>query len=89
MSTKRLIKPKKLYKSSWIETHYDQKESLRKSYTSAMVIGDSVVAGLRCYSIVLRPFFSRYKAATLGTGGDRVEKILRHITILYYQILSN
>ena len=47
------FEPKKWCKSGWIETHYHQKELLRKSYSSMVVIGDPMVAGLRCYSKLL------------------------------------
>ena len=62
---------KKRSKSGWLETHYHQKELLRKSYASVVVIGDSIVAGLRRRPTVWRDFILRYKTINLGTGGDR------------------
>ena len=74
----RNLDPKKRSKSGWMETHYHQKELLRKSYAS-VVIGDSIVAGLRRYPTAWRDFILQYKTINLGIGGDRVENILWHI----------
>ena len=38
-----------------------------------MVIGDSVIAGLRRYSTVWRNFILLCKTVNLGIGGDRIE----------------
>ena len=35
------LQPKKRSKTGWIETHYHQKELLRKFYASVVVIGES------------------------------------------------
>ena len=56
-----------------IEVHCHQKELLRKSHASVVVIGDSVVAGLRRSPTVWRNFILQYKTVNLGTGGDRTE----------------
>ena len=75
----RNLDSKKRSKSGWMETHYHQKELLRKSYASVVVIGDSIVAGLRCYQIVWRDFILQSKTINLGIGGDQVENVLRRI----------
>ena len=75
----RNFEPKKRCKSGWIESHYYQKELLRKSFASVVVIGDSIVAGLRPYPTVWRNVFLRYKTINLGIGGDRVENVLWRI----------
>ena len=62
----RNLKPKKRSKIGWIETHYHQKELLRKSYASVVVIGDSIVAGLRPYPTVWRNFILQYKTVNLA-----------------------
>ena len=72
----RNLDPKKWSKSGWIETHYHQKELLRKPYASVVGIGDSIVAGLRRYPTVRRNFILRYKTINLGIGGDRIENVL-------------
>ena len=72
----RNLHPKKRSRSGWMETHYHQKELLRKSYASVVVIGDSIVAGLRHYPTVWRGFILRYKTINLGIGGDQVENVL-------------
>ena len=59
-------------KIGWIETHYHQKELLRKSY-------DSIVAGLRRYPAVWRNFILQYKTVNLGIGRDRIENVLWRI----------
>ena len=59
------LHPKKRSKIGWIERHYHQKELLRKSYPSVMVIGDSIVAGLRRYPTVWRNSILRYKTITI------------------------
>ena len=56
----RSLDPKKQSKCGWMETHYHQKELLRKSYASVVVIDDSIIAGLRRYPIVWRDFIFRY-----------------------------
>ena len=75
----RNLDPKKRSKSDWIETHYHQKELLRKSHASVVVIGDSIVAGLRRYPTVWRDFTLQYKTINLGIGGDRIENVLWRI----------
>ena len=75
----RNLDPKKRSRICWIETYYYQKELLRKSYASMVVIGDSIVAGLRGYPIVWRNFILQYKTVNLGIGGDRIENVLWRI----------
>ena len=71
----RNLQPKKRSKIRWIETHYHQKELLSKSYASVVVIGDSIVAGLRRYPTVCRNFILQYKTVNLEIGGDRIENV--------------
>ena len=59
--------------------HCHQKELLRKSHASVVVIGDSVVAGLRRSPTVWRNFILQYKTVNLGIGGDRIENVLWRI----------
>ena len=75
----RNLDPKKRSKSGWMETYYHQKALLRKSYASVVVIGDSIVAGLRRYPTVWRDFILRYKTINLRIGGDLVENVLWRI----------
>ena len=75
----RNLDPKNRSKSDWIETHYHQKEFLRKSYASVVVVGDSNVASLRFYPTKWRNFILRHKTINLGIGGDRVENVLWRI----------
>ena len=75
----RILHPKKLSKIGWIKTHCHQKELMRKSYASVVVIGDSIVAGLRRYPTVWRNFILQYKTVNLGIGGDRIENVLWRI----------
>ena len=49
---------------------------IRKSHASVVVIGNLIIAGLRCYPIAWRNFFSRYKTINLRIGGDRAENVL-------------
>ena len=78
----RNLQPKKRSKIGWIETHYHQKELLRKFYAFVAVIGDSIVAGLRRYPMVWRNFILQYKTVNLGIGGDRIENVLWRINAL-------
>ena len=80
----RNLQPKKRSKIGWIETHYHQKELLRKSYASVVVIGDSIVAGLRRYPTVWRNFILQYKTVNLGIGGDRIENVLWRINDIVF-----
>ena len=75
----RNLPPKKPSGIGWIETHYHQKELLRKSYASVVVIGDSNVVSLRRYPTVWRNFILQYKTVNLGIGGDRIENVLWRI----------
>ena len=75
----RNLHQKKWSKIVWIETHYHQKELLRKSYASVVVIGDSNVVGLRRYPRVWRNFILQYKTVNLRIGGDRCENVLWRI----------
>ena len=75
----RNLQPKKRSKTGWIETHYHEKELLRKSYASVVVIGDSIIAVLRCYPTVWRNFIFQYKTVNLEIGGDRIENVLWRI----------
>ena len=75
----RILHPKKLSKIGWIKTHCHQKELMRKSYASVVVIGDSIVAGLRRYPTVWRNFILQYKTVNLGIGGDQIENVLWRI----------
>ena len=45
-------------------------------YASVVVIGDSIVTGVRRYLTVWRNFILRNKAINLGIGGDRIENVL-------------
>ena len=75
----RILHPKKLSKICWIKTHYYQKELLRKSYASVVVIGDSIVAALRRYPTVWRNFILQYKTVNLRIEGDHIENVLWRI----------
>ena len=62
-------------KSGCVETHYHQKELLKKSYASMVVIGDSILGGLRRYPIVWKNFILQYKTINLRIWGDRIENV--------------
>ena len=66
-------------KIGWIEVHCHQKELLRKSYASVVVIGDSIVAGLRRSPTVWRNFILQCKTVNLGIRGGQIEKVLWRI----------
>ena len=66
----RNLQPKKRSKIGWIETPYNQKELLRKSYASVVVIGNSIVVGLRRCPTVWKNFILQYRTVNLGIGGD-------------------
>ena len=59
--------------------HCHQKEILRKSYASVVVIGDPIVADLRHYWTLWRNFILQYKTVNLVIGGDRIENVLWRI----------
>ena len=44
-----------------------------------VVIGDSIVSGLRRYPTVWRNFILQYKTVNLGIGRDRIENVLWRI----------
>ena len=49
---------------------------IRKSHASVVVIGNLIIAGLRCYPIAWRTFFSRYQTINLRIGGDQAQNVL-------------
>ena len=75
----RNLQPKKRSKIGWIETPYNQKELLRKSYASVLVIGNSIVVGLRRCPTVWKNFSLQYRTVNLGIGGDWIENVLWRI----------
>ena len=79
------LQPKKRSKIGWIETHYHQKELLRKSYASVVMIGDSIVAVLRRYPKVWGNFILQYKPVNLDICGDRTENVLWRIKDIVLQ----
>ena len=44
-----------------------------------VVVGDSIVAGLKRYAIVWRNLILQYKTVNLGIGGDRMQNVLWRI----------
>ena len=75
----RNLQPKKRSKIGWIGTYYHQKELLKKLDASVVVIGNSIIAGLRHYPTVWRNFILQYKTVNLGIGGDQIENVLWRI----------
>ena len=49
---------------------------IKKSHAFLVVIGDSIVAGLRRNPTVWITLLSRYKIINLGIGGDQPENLL-------------
>ena len=47
-----------------------------KNY-STLLIGDTIIAGLSCYSNISKRYFKPLNAINCGIGGDRVENILQ------------
>ena len=63
-----------LGKMHWLDAHKNNVNQLTYSYFHTIIIGDSIAAGLSCYSNVWQTFFK--ELLNLGIGGDCTQNIL-------------
>ena len=71
-----LIARGRFNKSSWIECHRNHCLTIKVINPNALLLGDSIIAGLARYQIVWKKYFGSLSAMNLGTGGDRVANVL-------------
>ena len=62
------------HKLGWQETHTFHKKLLKNSAAPTIIIGDSIVTGLRRYRHIWKNYFK--DAINLSISGDRVENVL-------------
>ena len=62
-------------KMNWPNFHHNHCSKLAKNTFEAIVIGDSIVAGLSRYQNVWEKFLKPLKAFNCGAGGDRIQHV--------------
>ena len=67
-----LIPTERFYKSNWIEYHRSHCSMIKDAKPNALLLGDSIVAGLSRYPNVWNEYFAPRNPLNLGIGGDRV-----------------
>ena len=60
-------------KISWIENHRNHCVIARSRTVQSLLLGDSIIAGLKLYDNVWKRYFS--DTLNFGIGGDRVENV--------------
>ena len=60
----------------WYHTHERQIAASEHSNSTLLIIGDSIVAGLKRYQKIWRTYFHPYRALNHGIGGDRTQHVL-------------
>ena len=63
-------------KSSWIECHRNHCLTMKFTNPNALLIGDSIIAGLAQYQNVWKKYFVSLNAMNLGIRGHRAENVL-------------
>ena len=73
---------KRLFKKNWSELFMNHQINLSCSTPSTIVTGDSIAAGLACFSDVWHNFFRN--ALNLGFGGDPTEHVIWRVDNLSF-----
>ena len=63
-------------KFGWYKTHSNLDILAKRLYSSVLLIGDSIVAGLSIYHTVWKKHFKPYKGLNWGIPGDRTQHVL-------------
>ena len=71
-----LIPTERFNKSNWIEYLRNHCFIIKNAKPNALLLGDSIVAGLSRYPNVWNEYFTPINALNLGIGGDCVEYVL-------------
>ena len=71
-----LIARGRFNKSSWIECHRNHCLTMKVTNPNALLLGDSIIAGLARYQNVWKKYFVSLNAMNLGIRGDCVENVL-------------
>ena len=61
---------------SWLNFHNKHCNSMMIGTYSTLLIGDSIIASLSCYSNIWKRYFKPLYAINCGIGGDSVKNIL-------------
>ena len=61
-----LIPTERFYKSNWVEYHRNHCFMIKDSKPNALLLGDSIVAGLSRYLNVWNEYFNQINALNLG-----------------------
>ena len=70
------ISPIGRHKAGWYDIHEKHKSICKSSKTEVVLIGDSIIAGLRRYPNVWQKFLSPHQALNFGVGGDHTQHVL-------------
>ena len=77
-------------KSNWLECHRYHYLLLKNRFTSTLLLGDPIIAGLSRYLKVWQRYFTPLKELDLRIGGDRAKNVLlRAKTLLIPPSLKN
>ena len=85
-----LIPRERFYKSNWVEYHRNHCFTIKDSKSHTLLLGDSIVAGLRGYPNVWNEYLAPINALNLGIGGDRAKNVLwRAINLTLQSSVNN
>ena len=63
-------------KNRWYDINQKHGNLSLNSKTILVLIGDSIVAGLSCYTNIWQTFFKTFHTLNYGIGGDRTQHVL-------------
>ena len=63
-------------KTNWLNFHRHRCSSLITNLFNAIIIGDSISAGLNRYESVCTKYLETLKTLNCGIGGDKVQNVL-------------
>ena len=66
----------RLLNVNWLNSHNKHCNSMITGNYSILLTGDSIIAGLSCYSSIWKRYFKPLYAIHCRIGGDRVENVL-------------
>ena len=71
-------------KTNWINTHFKHCSRLNNKSFDTILIDDSLIAGLTCYSKVWNKSFKLLNAFNCRIGGNRVQHVLWQVHELHH-----
>ena len=73
---------------NWLNYHNKHRNSMTIGNYSTLLTGDSITAGLSCYSNIWKRYFKLLNGINCGIGGERLQKILWHCYNLPSSLIS-